>query len=208
MTLVTVIPATLANSYSAALATSTSAAVATCSPVAVATCSSAALASSSSAAFASFSPAALASSFPAALAAVEPGYAIVGILILVAMSMVGVILVLTHIVGPRRRGPIKDGTYESGVDPISDARRRFNVRFYLVAMLFLLFDVEIVFLIPWAVLTPRLSTPSGEAQVQWAADMVKRGYGSGFLLAEIGLFFLMLLVGYAYEWRRGALRWN
>lgn len=153
-------------------------------------------------------PATLATSSPAVLAAVEPGYAVVGILILVVMTMVGVIMVLTHVVGPRRKGPIKDGTYESGVDPISDARRRFNVRFYLVAMLFLLFDVEIVFLIPWAVLTPRLSTPAGEAQVQWAADMVERGYGNGFLLAEIGLFFLMLLVGYAYEWRRGALRWN
>ncbi|MEE8169838.1 MAG: NADH-quinone oxidoreductase subunit A, partial [Phycisphaerae bacterium] len=97
----------------------------------------------------------------------------------------------------KRRGPVKDGTYESGMEPIGDARGRFNVRFYLVAMLFLLFDVELIFMYPWAVVFQRSVTGDGAA-----AAMTAEGFGPGFLLGEMAIFMIILLVGYAYAWRK------
>ena len=135
-------------------------------------------------------------------------YAIIGILILVLIVAAVAILILTHLVGPRRKGPIKDSTYESGMDPIGDTRKRFNVRFYIVAMLFLLFDVEIVFFYPWAVLFPRLTADQGGEQYATVAAMVQNGFGSGFLLIEMFIFIGILLVGYVYAWRKGAFQWN
>jgi NADH-quinone oxidoreductase subunit A len=114
-------------------------------------------------------------------------------------------MVATHVIGPRRRGTIKESTYESGVDPIGDARRRFNVRFYIVAMLFLLFHVEIVFFYPWATLFPRLRSAE---YADWAATMTAAGFGPGFFLLEMALFMAILLVGYVYAWRRGVFRWD
>ena len=67
------------------------------------------------------------------------------------VTLVGM-LILAHTLGPKRRGPVKDSPYESGMPVVGDTRRRFNIRFYVVAMLFLLFDVEVVFLWPWATL--------------------------------------------------------
>jgi NADH-quinone oxidoreductase subunit A len=77
-------------------------------------------------------------------------YAPVMALIIMVILMVIVIMILAHVIGPGRHGRVKDSTYEAGVPIIGDARRRFNVKFYIVAMLFLLFDVEVVFLWPWA----------------------------------------------------------
>ncbi len=126
---------------------------------------------------------------------------------LAAVTVAGILLA-SQLINPRRRGPTKDMPYESGMDPVGDARRRFSVRFYLVAVLFLIFDVEVVFLLPWAMLLPRLRGPeTGDEQV-WAETMTSAGYTPGFLLAGIGIFFVLLLVGFWYEWRKGVFKWN
>jgi NADH-quinone oxidoreductase subunit A len=126
-------------------------------------------------------------------------------LILVATALALAILMLAHLIGPRRVGPIKQATYESGMEPFGDARRRFGVRFYLIAVLFLIFDVEVVFLYPWAVLYPRLQ--SGEHR-DWAPALIAAGYTPAYLLIAMGVFFGLLLVGFIYEWRRGVFQWN
>ncbi len=132
-------------------------------------------------------------------------YAPIGLLLLLTIvSAVGIVL-LSHFVNPRRRGAVKDSPYESGMPVIGDARRRFNVKFYIVAMLFLLFDVEIVFLWPWAPLFYKTATNPNDPAI---ATMVEQGFGKGFLLAEVGLFLVILLVGYLYAWRKGVFRWS
>jgi len=134
-------------------------------------------------------------------------YGIVVILILAVMGIAGIILLLTYLIGPKRRGAIKHSVYESGVDPTGDARKRFNVRFYLVAVLFLIFDVEIIFLYPWAVLFPRLKTAQ-PAEQQWAAELAAAGFTPIFLVVGVGIFFLLLTIGFVYEWRKGVFRWD
>ncbi len=132
-------------------------------------------------------------------------FATVGLLILVATGIALAILALTHIIGPKRVGARKQATYESGMAPIGDARRRFNVRFYIIALLFLVFDVEVVFLYPWAVMAPRMRDA---AEQSWAEPLAAAGYPPGFLFAAVALFFVLLLVGLVYEWRRGVFKWN
>jgi NADH:ubiquinone oxidoreductase subunit 3 (subunit A) len=135
-------------------------------------------------------------------------YAIVAVLILAVTAIALVILLLTHLIGPRRIGATKHSTYESGVDLIGDARKPFNVRFYLVAVLFLVFDVEIIFLYPWAVLFPRLRGGETSAYHQWAADLAQEGFTPAFFAVGIGIFFALLTVGFLYEWRKGVFRWD
>jgi NADH-quinone oxidoreductase subunit A len=94
------------------------------------------------------------------------------------------------------------------MEPVGDTRRRFNVRFYMVAVLFLIFDVELIFLYPWATLMPRLRAAEGTEHYAWAQNMTAAGYGPGFMLVAIGIFFALLLVGFIYEWRRGVFKWN
>ena len=96
--------------------------------------------------------------------------------------------------GPKRTGPGKEQTYESGMVPIGDTRKRFNVRFYIVAMIFLVFDVEIVFFYPWATVFP-------DAVVNSAG-------GAGLLLVEIVLFVLILMLAYIYAWGKGVFQWD
>lgn len=134
-------------------------------------------------------------------------YGIVVVLILGVTAVAAIILLLTYLIGPKRVGPVKHSVYESGVDPTGDARRRFNVRFYLVAVLFLIFDVEIVFLYPWAVLFPRLRSADG-AEQQWAASLAETGFTPAFFAVGIGIFFILLTVGFIYEWRKGVFRWD
>src|SRR5690606_26951452 len=116
-------------------------------------------------------------------------------------GLVTVILILTHLVGPKRSGRVKDDTYESGMTPIGDARQRFRVQYYIVAMLFLLFDVEVVFMWPWAPLFY-------DSSVQPEASNLPMGYGKNFLLVEMAVFLAILLVGYVYAWKKGAFRWS
>lgn len=128
-------------------------------------------------------------------------YATVLVLILTIMAMVGGILGLSYLIGPKRRGPVKDDIYEAGMPPIGDARRRFNVRFYVVAMMFLLFDVEIVLLWPWALLFYDVSV-RGSTAAEAAA-----GFDKATLFGAIAVFFVILVVGYVYDWGKGVFRW-
>ena len=124
----------------------------------------------------------------------ELGYQPILALILVIMALGGTIMLITHALPkPGRQGARKDATYEAGMEVIGDARRRFNVRFYLVAMLFLLFDVELIFMYPWA----KVFT-AGAAS---GADI-------SFLFYEMVIFLMILLVGYVYAWRKGVFRWD
>src|SRR4029078_12520618 len=82
-------------------------------------------------------------------------WAVLGLLFLIAAGFAAFNVVLSTSLGPKRKGRTKDGPYESGVNPVGDTKQRFNVRFYLVAMIFLVFDVEVLFLIPWLTIFPR-----------------------------------------------------
>ena len=133
---------------------------------------------------------------------IEP-YAAIGITILLVMLLTVAILVVAHVIGPKRHGPIKDSAYESGVPLIVDTERRFNVRFYIVAVLFLLFDVEVIFMWPWAQVFHKAAT-TGEMIPLENGDPV----GKGFLLVGMGIFFALLVFGLLYEWRKGAFQWD
>ncbi len=133
----------------------------------------------------------------------EPYFSIVLVIALVGAVSAAAML-LAHVVKPARKGPVKDSTYESGMPVIGDARLRFNVRFYIVALLFLLFDVEVVFLWPWAPVFHQAATQGAEAG---AAGQATWG-NAGFLLGAMGVFAAFLVVGFAYEWRRGMFEWD
>jgi len=111
-------------------------------------------------------------------------------------------LLVAHLLGPGRHGRVKDQPYESGMPVVHDVHRRFNIRFYIIAMLFLLFDVEIVFIWPWAELFYK-SCIHGAVTVDDGTVVTK-----GFLLVGMGAFFLLLLLGLVYEWMKGAFEWN
>jgi NADH:ubiquinone oxidoreductase subunit 3 (subunit A) len=104
-------------------------------------------------------------------------------------------LVLTHLIGPKKRTPVKLMPYESGMDPIGDARQRFDVKFYLTAILFLVFDVELLFLYPWAVVAYSESAGS-------PVDL------QGIVFVEILLFLATLVLAYVYAWRKGVFQWR
>src|SRR2546423_6571456 len=101
-------------------------------------------------------------------------------------------LALSIIIGPKRTGPGKETAYESGMLPVGDTRRRFNVRFYIVAMIFLVFDVDIVFLYPWAT----IFAPVVRAPVRPGTQY---DFGA-LLLIEMIVFVAILLVAYVYAW--------
>ena len=105
----------------------------------------------------------------------------------VCVGVAVLIPALSAWLGPRRPSPEKDLPYESGIVPVESARRRFSVSFYVTAMLFIIFDVESIFLFPWA-------------------TIVRRLHAYGFW--EMLIFILTLLVGLIYVWRKGALRWD
>jgi NADH-quinone oxidoreductase subunit A len=111
------------------------------------------------------------------------------ILIMVALGagFAAFSVVLSSLLGPRNPSPEKSAPYECGMPPVGDARERQSVKFYLVAMIFLLFDIEVAFLYPWAMALRDLG---------WA----------GFL--QVLLFLTLLLSGYVYVWRKGALDWG
>ncbi len=109
------------------------------------------------------------------------------ILLVLATGVAGVLLLLSRYAGPRQPSRAKSNTYECGIEPVGNARGRFPVRFYLVAMLFIAFDIEIVFLYPWAVTFDVLGL---------------------FGFVEMVLFILTVFIAYAYVWRRGGLEWD
>src|SRR5690349_12145100 len=107
---------------------------------------------------------------------------------LIIGGLLGMIVpTLGFILGPRRPDPEKNSTYECGFPPFNDARMPFDVRFYLVAILFIIFDLETAFLVPWAVVFRQLG---------W------------FGMIAMALFLGILVVGFIYEWKKGALEWE
>ena len=120
-------------------------------------------------------------------------YLPVGVVILMATAFVVVNIIATLLIGPRADGVVKGLAYESGMDPIGSARKRFNVRFYILAMTFLVFDVEIIFLYPWAVTFAKLEPQSSE---------------SALFLGRIMFFIATSVVAYVYAWKKGVFRWD
>lgn len=114
-------------------------------------------------------------------------YLPIAILVILATGLAALVIILGHLFGPRRPTKTKLMPYESGMNPIGPGTRRMTVRFYLVAVLFILFDIEVIFLLPWAVVFRRLGL---------------------FGLIEMFVFIVILLVGYVYAWKKGALEWE
>ena len=112
---------------------------------------------------------------------------LLGFVVLNAGGLIG----LSHLLAPHKPTAVKDAPYESGMPPLGSAHERFSVKFYLVAVLFILFDIETVFLVPWAVIFMGNGTLT-----------------TGFLLIEMLVFMLILFVGYIYVWKRGAFQWD
>jgi NADH-quinone oxidoreductase subunit A len=113
--------------------------------------------------------------------------------ILFALALAGGMVAASYFIGRHRRSRIKLGAYECGMDPVGDARGRFSVRFYMVAMLFILFDVEAVFMLPWAVIYRRLPGITGS-----------RLFGFWEILVYLGF----VAVGLFYVWKKGILSWG
>ncbi|MFG0304716.1 MAG: NADH-quinone oxidoreductase subunit A [Phycisphaerales bacterium JB040] len=115
------------------------------------------------------------------------------LMILAAISFAMINLVGTLIIGPRRLGANKGETYESGMTPVGTARKRFNVRFYLIAMVFLVFDVEVIFLYPWAATFSNLD-PESQSSAVW--------------LVRILFFLFTTVVAYAYGYSKGVFKFD
>ncbi len=130
-------------------------------------------------------------------------YAALGITILLVFVLTAGMLILAHVIGPKRHGPVKDSPYESGMPIATDTQRRIHVRFYFVAILFLLFDAEIVLLWPWATLFYQSAVNGLELPLEGGGAA-----GKDFLLAGMGVFLALLVFGLFYEWKKGALRWQ
>jgi NADH-quinone oxidoreductase subunit A len=115
--------------------------------------------------------------------------------VFIVLGFVLTTLALAHLIGPRRVTPVKQMPYESGMDPIGSARQKADVRFYLIAILFLVFDVELLFLYPWAVSTYEVFT--GDASPLRTA-----------IFYEMLVFLATLAVAYVYAWRKGVFQWR
>ena len=105
----------------------------------------------------------------------------------IAMAVATLMLGLSYLLGKKVRNRVKDMPYESGIVPIGDARQRFSVKFYLVGMLFILFDIEAIFLYPWAVVYRQLKM---------------------FAFVEMLIFIVLILCGFFFIWKKGALDWS
>lgn len=115
--------------------------------------------------------------------------------IVVLVGFVATNLVLAYIAGPRKPTSVKEMPYESGMDPFGDARQPFDVKFYIVAILFLVFDVELLFLYPWAV--SAYVGPGGIPEEL-----------RGTVFAVMLIFMATLVIAYIYAWRKGVFRWR
>ena len=112
-------------------------------------------------------------------------------------------LLLSHLTLRSRLTAVKQTPYESGMPPLGDARERFSVKFYMVAVLFIIFDIETVFMIPWGAYFRELS-----CAVPLVSGVCPSGQTSMFGLVEMLVFILILLVGFIYVWKKGALQWD
>ena len=109
------------------------------------------------------------------------------VIFLVALFIAVFVIIASGLLGPKRPTKRKLMPYESGMEPIGSAQRRFPIKFNLVAMIFILFDIEVIFFFPYALVYKRLGV---------------------FGLIEIGLFMIILLIGFIYIWKKGALEWD
>jgi NADH-quinone oxidoreductase subunit A len=107
----------------------------------------------------------------------------IGLAIVIAVVAIG----LGELFGPKKKSVVKSEPYESGMAPIGPGTRRMPVRFYLIAVMFILFDIEVIFFLPWAVVFRQLGWPG---------------------LAQMGVFIAVLLIGFIYAWKKGALEWE
>jgi NADH-quinone oxidoreductase subunit A len=114
-------------------------------------------------------------------------YIAIGVMIVLATVIAGIAIGLGELFGPKKKSKVKAEPYESGIAPIGPGTRRMPVRFYLIAVLFILFDIEVIFFLPWAVVFRQLGL---------------------FGLAEMAVFIVILLIGYIYAWKKGALEWE
>ena len=109
------------------------------------------------------------------------------VLVIIAVCFGMGSLIFSTLIGQKKPSKVKLAPYECGCEPVGTARERFSIKFYLIAMLFILFDIEAVFLYPWSVIFKRLGM---------------------FGLMEMGVFIAILFVGYVYVWKKGALEWE
>jgi NADH-quinone oxidoreductase subunit A len=162
-----------------------------------------------------------------------PVFLFLGCLFVVSLVLLG----MSHFFNPKRAGPVKQMPYESGMDPFHDARRRFDVRFYLMAIAFLVFDVELLFLYPWAVAmrpaplaseevagaaagrekgdspqptSAQTATVSFFPTSQGIDAAVSRGWieSRDLVFAGAMVFIALLGLGFVYDWRKGIFRWR
>lgn len=114
-------------------------------------------------------------------------YLPIGLFLVISTVMGIVLLTLGGLLGPRRPASEKASPYECGFEAFEDARSKFDVRFYLIAILFIIFDLEIAFLFPWAVVLDDIGMPG---------------------ILAMAMFLFILLLGFAYDWKKGALEWD
>jgi NADH-quinone oxidoreductase subunit A len=119
-------------------------------------------------------------------------YIPIAVIVIISIFFGFLIVIIGNLFGPRRKTARKLMPYESGMTPIGPGTRRVPVHFYLVAVLFILFDIEIIFIIPWAVILRKFVTEN---------------FGV-FALIEMAIFIIVLLVGLVYAWKKGALEWE
>jgi NADH-quinone oxidoreductase subunit A len=112
----------------------------------------------------------------------------------IILGFVVVAMIAVHTIGPHHKTAVKQMTYESGMDPIGDAHQRFDIKFYLVAIMFLVFDVELLFLYPWAV-------------VAYQEGGIPQVLGRPVFWTVV-TFLLLLLIAYVYDWRKGVFTWR
>jgi len=125
-------------------------------------------------------------------------YAPIGIRFLVAMGFAVSQLLVTQLIGPRKRTATKLMPYECGKDPVGSARDRFSIKFYTVAVIFLLFDIEVLFMIPFAVAFKYLMEQQKISGIAFGA----------VAFVEILIFIATLIVGYIYVWKKGTFDWG
>ena len=129
------------------------------------------------------------------------GWLSILLMIVLGAGFALVSVILSSLLGPRNPSPEKSGPYECGMPAVGDARERQSVKFYLVAMIFLLFDIEVAFLYPWAMALRDLGW-TGFLQIVTFMAILLAGY------VQVVLFTLVLVAGYVYVWKKGALDWS
>jgi NADH-quinone oxidoreductase subunit A len=125
-------------------------------------------------------------------------YAPIGIMFVVAVGFAASQILVTQLIGPRKRTQVKLMPYECGKDPVGSARDRFSIKFYTVAVIFLLFDIEVLFMIPFAVAFKSLLADEGISGVAFGT----------IAFIEILVFIATLIIGYIYVWKKGIFDWG